>query len=339
MSNEKAHIKAISYYLPEKIFSNEDFFNEFPSALRDKDNLLKIGVQQRHIIDSNDTSSGIAIKCAVKFFSEHSIHPAEIDFLLFCSLELDYYTPATACIIHEKLNLSKNCGVLDFNHGCSGYVYGLSLAKGLIEGLGLKNVLLITSSSLTKKIHKKDKSSRFVFGDGAAVTLISSGKTSGIGNFVFGTDGNGAGKIIVKDGGGKNPITEKSFIETADDFGNITNDASFYMNGTGVFLFGLKTVPKMVQELLEKENKTIDEIDIFIFHQANLFLVKTIATKLKIPEKKVFNYMESVGNTVASTIPIALKEAIKSGKAKKGDTILLAGFGVGLSWAATIITL
>jgi 3-oxoacyl-[acyl-carrier-protein] synthase-3 len=335
-----AYIKAISYYLPEKTFSNEDFFDEFPEALPGINNLLKIGVQKRHIVNSNKTASDLAVTCATKFFKEHNISPNEIDFLLFCSLELDYYTPATACVIHQKLNLPENCGVLDFNHGCSGYVYGLSLAKGFIESVGQKNVLLITASTLTKKIHKKDKSSRFVFGDGAAATLISARESEkGVGSFVFGNDGGGADKIIVKDGGGKHPISETSFTDYSDEYGNVTNDASFYMNGTGIFLFGVKTVPKIVLELLEKENKTIEDIDLFIFHQANLFLIDTIATKLNIPKQKVFNFMENVGNTVSSTIPIALYEAIQCGKAKKGDTILLVGFGVGLSWAATTITL
>ena len=335
-----AFIKAISYYLPEKKLSNDDFFMEFPESLLGKTNLNKIGVTSRHIIDENKTASDIAIICAKNFFEEHKISPEEIDFLIFCSLELDYYTPTTACIIHQKLSLPKHCGVLDINQGCSGYIYGLSLAKGFIESINCKNVLLITSSSLTKKIHKKDKSSRFVFGDGAAATLISGRENiKGIGDFVFGTDGNGADKIIVKDGGGKNPISETSFIDFADEYGNISNDASFYMNGTSVFLFGIKTVPKAVNELLKKENRKIEDIDLFIFHQANLFLITTISTKLNIPPQKVFNFMETVGNTVSSTIPIALKEAIKCGKAKKSDTILLVGFGVGLSWAATTITL
>lgn len=335
-----AYIKAISYYLPEKKLTNSDFFAEFPESVGSKENLLKIGVQNRYIISENETASDLGVKSAQQFFTEHSINPDEIDFLLFCSLDLDYYTPSTACVIQQRLNLKKECGALDFNLGCSGFVYGLSLAKGLIESVGMKNVLLITSSSLTKKIHKKDKSSRFVFGDGAATTLISGReKIKGIGEFVFGTDGKGANKIIVKDGGGRKALSESSYVNITDEYGNTTNDASFYMNGTGVFIFGLNTVPKLVKELLKRENKTINEIDLFIFHQANLFLIETIRKKLEIPIEKVFNHMENIGNTVASTIPIVLYEALKIGKVKSGDSVMLIGFGVGLSWAATIIKL
>lgn len=333
-----AYIKATSYYLPEKIYSNEDFFNRFPEAAGGRENLLKTGVKTRHIINGNETASDLAVKAAEVFFKEHSVTREEIDFLMFCSLEFDYYTPTTACVIQERLGLPIHCGALDFNLGCSGFVYGLSLAKGMIESNGIKNVLLLTSSALTKKFHPGDKSSLFVFGDGAAATLISGREEKGIGSFVFGTDGKGKNKIIVKDGGARNPINDSSAIDVTDEYGNTTNPSTFYMNGTSVFVFALKTVPQMIKDLLAKENKTLEDIDLFIFHQANLFLIQSIANKMGIPQDKIFNYMEH-GNTVASTIPIALHEAVKSGKAKKGDTILVAGFGVGLSWAANIFKL
>lgn len=340
MQTQKAFINALDYYLPDTVFTNDDFYATFPDAGKNRENLELIGVKQRSIVSSETTASDIAVKSALKFFRTHSIDPSEIDFLLFCAQEFDHYGPTSACIIHEKLNLPKHCGALDYNLGCSGFVYGLSLAKGLVESCGLKNVLLITSSTLTKKFHAKDKSSRYVFGDGAASTLISA-RTSGegIGQFVFGTDGKGADKIIVKDGGARYPLSESSYTETTDEYGNVTSPANYFMDGPAVFSFGLRTVPKAVEELLKKEQKDIREIDLFIFHQANLFLVDHIRKKLNIDEDKVFNFMENVGNTVSSSIPIALAEAIKSGKAKKGQTILLAGFGVGLSWAATIIKL
>jgi 3-oxoacyl-[acyl-carrier-protein] synthase-3 len=340
METQKAFIKGISYYLPETIFTNKDFYSLFPEAVSNKENLDMIGVEQRRITKTSETASDLAVKSALQFFKEHKVEPSEIDFLLFCAQEFDYYGPTSACIIHEKIGLPKNCGALDFNLGCSGFVYGLSLAKGMIESIGVKNVMLITSSTLTKKFHPKDKSSRYVFGDGAAATLISSRSAEeGIGKFIFGTDGKGANKIIVKDGGARNPISDSSFVESADEYGNVTNAACYYMDGPGVFIFGLKTVPKMINELLEKEQKKTDDIDLFIFHQANLFLIDHIRKKLHLSEEKIFNFMGEVGNTVSSSIPIALAEAIKAGKAKKGQTILLAGFGVGLSWAATTIRL
>jgi 3-oxoacyl-[acyl-carrier-protein] synthase-3 len=335
----KAHIKHISYHLPDKVFSNDDFFSIFPEALKNSDSFHKIGIKQRHLVSDGELASDLAVKSGRKLFKEHSIDPKSIDFLLFCAQEFDYYTPTTACVIQERLNLPKHCGALDFNLGCSGYTYGLSLAKGLIEGVGLKNVLLLTSSTLSRKVHPKDRSLRFLFGDAACATLISSRETDGIHNFVFGTDGSGSEKIIIKDGGARNAIQDESYHEIIDDFGNITSKMHMDMNGVSVFSFSVKTVPAMIEELFAKNNKQLADIDLFIFHQANLFIIETIRKKMNIPNEKVFNYIELVGNTVASSIPIALCEAIKCGRAKKGSTILLVGFGVGLSWSGTIITL
>jgi 3-oxoacyl-[acyl-carrier-protein] synthase-3 len=334
-----AIIKAISYHLPAKTFTNDDFFACFPESIINQSNLLKLGISSRCIVEENETASDLAIKSAEKMFEEHAINREDVDFVLFCAQEFDHYTPTTACIIQHALGLGINCGALDYNLGCSGFVYGLGVAKGLIDSLGCKNILLLTSSTLTKTFHAKDKSSRFLFGDGAAATLVSNNSKSNIGNFIFGTDGSKFDRIIVKDGGARNKITATSFLDKKDEYDNITSDANFYMNGTAIFNFGLKTVPNLVKDTLSKNNCTIHEIDLFIFHQANLFLIETIGKKIGIPNEKIFNFMELIGNTVSSTIPIALAEAIKIKKAKAGDKIFICGFGTGLSWGATIIEL
>lgn len=332
-----AYLKSTSYYLPERTFTNDDFFEIFPESISNKGNLLKLGIKSRQIVAENETASDLAVKSGLKLFSEHSINKDEIDFVLFCAQEFDHYTPTTACIIHQKLGLNSHCGAMDYNLGCSGFVYGLGIAKGLIESLGCRSVLLLTSSTLTKTFHKQDKSSRFIFGDGAAATLITSDESKKIGEFVFGSDGSRADKIMIKDGGARNKLTDSSFVDITDEYGNTTNDASFYMNGSSIFNFGLKTVPSLVEETLIKNDISKGEIDLFVFHQANLFLIETIAKKLAIPSEKIFNFMESTGNTVSSTIPIVLAEAVKLKKVKSGDKVLICGFGTGLSWGATII--
>jgi 3-oxoacyl-[acyl-carrier-protein] synthase-3 len=331
-------IKYISYYLPEKEFSNEKYFELFPES-ETNENLKKIGIKNRHIAE-NELASDLAVKAAEKLFSENNISPSEIDFIIFCAQEFDYYTPTTACVIQERLNIPTHAGAFDYNLGCSGFVYGLSIAKGLIESIGVNNVLLLTASTLTKTFHPKDKSSRFIFGDGAAATLISTTKkNNGIGEFIFGTSGKGFEKIIVKDGGARNPITKDSLIDKTDEYGNTYNDSCFFMDGTSIFIFGIKTVPKIIDELLQKSKLQKEDIDLYVFHQANKFLLETLQKKLNIPADKFYIHMENMGNTVSSTIPIALHEAIKEGKAKKGQKVLLVAFGVGLSWAGTIITL
>jgi 3-oxoacyl-[acyl-carrier-protein] synthase-3 len=332
-----AIIQSISYHLPDRIYLNDDFFESFPESRADRNNLLKLGIGKRHLVSPGETASDLAVKAALKLFEEHSIDKNTIDFLLFCAQEFDHYTPSTACIIQHRLGLKADCGALDYNLGCSGFVYGLGVAKGLVESLNCKNVLLLTSSTLTKTFHPRDKSSHFIFGDGAAATLISSSESSKVGHFIFGTDGSRSGKIIVKDGGARNKLSESSFKDFTDEYGNTTNDSCFFMNGPSIFNFGLKTVPKLVQDTLDKNEFSLDEIDLFIFHQANLFLIETISKKIGIPNEKIFNFMESIGNTVSSTIPIALAEALKAGKVKAGNKVLLCGFGTGLSWGSTII--
>lgn len=329
----KANIKAISYYLPEAILSNDLINQEFPEWDIEKIS-SKTGINSRHISADDEFSSDMAVKAAEKLFSEHNIDKSTIDFLLFCTQSPDYFLPTTACIIQERLGLETTIGALDFNLGCSGFVYGLSLAKGLIAGGMANNILLITSETYSKFINSKDKSNKTIFGDAAAATLISSdvGFCS-IGNFVFGTDGKGAENLIVKQGGMRFPVL-KDNEDIIDEFGNVRNDKNLFMNGTEIFNFTGEFVPKLTEAILEKSNLTKDNIDLFIFHQANKYMLNYLRKKIKIPESKFFIAMEHCGNTVSSTIPIALYEAQKQGKILNCKNFILAGFGVGYSWAA-----
>ena len=329
----KAYIKAISYYLPEEILSNDLINKEFPEWDIEKIS-SKTGINLRHISANDEFSSDMAVKAAEKLFEEHNIDRSTIDYLLFCTQSPDYFLPTTACIIQDKLGLNTSIGALDFNLGCSGFVYGLSLAKGLIAGEMAKNVLLITSETYSKFIHPKDKSNKTIFGDAAAATLITSHEGfCSIGNFIFGTDGKGAENLIVKQGGMRFPVLEQN-EDIQDEFGNIRNDKNLFMNGTEIFNFTGEFVPKLTESILDKSGLTKDDIDLFIFHQANKYMLNHLRKKIKIPEEKFFISMEHCGNTVSSTIPIALYEAQNQEKLLGVENLILAGFGVGYSWAA-----
>lgn len=331
-----ARIAAISYYLPERVMTNEEYFARFPAARGTA--LEKVGVEERHIARKDELASDLAFEAAEKLFAEHGIDRGTIDFLVLCINEPDYYTPTTACVLQERLKLERRCGAFDYNLGCSGYVYGLGIAKGMIESMGAKNVLFLTTSVLTHTFHERDRSSWFIFGDGAAATLVTAGDgESDIGPFSYGTDGKGHEKIIVRDGYSKNPIGEHSYDDIVDEYGNVTSRANFYMDGTGVLLFTLKTVPAMVADTIAKAGLKQEDIDLFVFHQANVYLNETIRKKMGVPEEKFVHCMAQTGNTVASTIPIALYEARRQGRLKAGMRVLLAGFGTGLSWAACIV--
>ncbi|UFH46679.1 ketoacyl-ACP synthase III [Flavobacterium galactosidilyticum] len=330
-----SYINSISVYLPKNTLTNEDLNNEFPEWTAEKIS-SKTGIFKRTIASEDEFVSDLAIKASIKLFEEHLIDKSCIDFVLLCTQSPDYFLPTTACVVQDKLGLSKNCGALDFNLGCSGFVYGLGLAKGLIASGIAKNVLLITSETYSKYINKKDKSNRTIFGDAAAACLISSGSKAGnICNFVFGTDGSGADNLIVKNGAAKFSKQKSDDVYIDGEF--FKNDDNLYMNGQEIFKFTTASVPILVEECLASNGLNIEDVDLFIFHQANKFMLDYIRRKLKIPQDKFLMYFEDIGNTVSSTIPIVMSEAIASKKIKKGMKVLIVGFGVGYSYGATVI--
>jgi 3-oxoacyl-[acyl-carrier-protein] synthase-3 len=338
MSEKRAAIKAISSYLPAGELTNEQLAEELGDA--DAGVILeRTGIRVRHIASGEECASDLGVSAARHLFESGMVRPEEIDFLLFCTQSPDYFLPTTACIMQERLGLRTDCGAIDFNQGCSGYVYGLSLAKSLIETGVVRNALLITADTYSKFINARDRSVRTLFGDGAAATLIGASDADAdlIGPFVFGTDGRGAQQLIVPAGGARSPLDEEAAIEKADEQGNWRSARNLYMNGPEIFNFTLRTVPQVMDELLEKCGCTVEEIDYIIPHQANKFMLERLQRRLKIPSEKFHIDLEESGNTVSSTIPIALESASRKGKIKTGDRVALLGFGVGYSWAGTIV--
>jgi 3-oxoacyl-[acyl-carrier-protein] synthase-3 len=323
----KATIAAISYYLPEKVFDNENINSLFPEWTIDKVS-EKTGISCRHISQNDEFSSDMAVKAANKLFAENDILPSSIDFVLLCTQSPDYFLPTTACIVQSRLKIPTSAGALDFNLGCSGFIYGLGIAKGLIYGGIASNILLLTSETYSKFIHPNDKSNRTIFGDAAAATLINSKGYAEILDFELGTDGRGAENLIVKNGGMRFPVY-------SDNDQNEPNGNNLFMNGAEIFNFTSIAVPSLVNNTLLKNNLEISDIQLFIFHQANKFILNHLRKKIGIEESKFFYYLNDCGNTVSSTIPIALFEAVKSKQAF--GNVVLAGFGVGYSWGATVL--
>ena len=332
------HITHISYFLPEKTLTNDDLAIEYKSNWNSKKIYKKTGIKSRHIA-ATETTSQLAVQAAEKLFSESGFPKDKIDFLLLCTQSPDYFLPTTACIVQDILGLPTSCGAFDFNLGCSGFVYGLAITKGLIAGGMAKNVLLLTVETYTKYIHPKDKSVRTIFGDGAAATLITheKGDPCKIGEFVFGTDGKGASNLIVPAGAMAMPKSEETAKEMVDEQGNVRSLNNLYMNGPEIFNFTLDIVPDTVKSLLARAKLSMDDIDLFVFHQANKFMLDSLRDKIGIPEEKFYLDMEDKGNTVSATIPIAMKDALDEGRISRGDRLMLVGFGVGYSWAGCIV--
>lgn len=331
----KVYLKGISYYLPETVLTNELLIEQFPDWTVEKV-ADKIGVKQRHIAGPDETAGDLAVKAAEKLFDQHAVSPETIDFILLCTQSPDYFLPTTACLLQDKLGIPTSAGALDFNLGCSGYVYGLSLAKGLICAGIAHNVLLLTSETYSKYLHPSDKSNRSIFGDGASASLVSTDGFAEIKDFVLGTDGRGADNLIIQSGCARQPLSSDSV--DADESGQIRSSRHLYMNGSEVFNFTLESVPPLVEKTLLRNGLEKSDIDFFVFHQANKFMLNTIRKVCGISKEQFPIDMEDTGNTVSSTIPIVLSRMKESGALKDGQNILLAGFGVGYSWGACTLS-
>lgn len=329
-----AFIKAISYYLPERVVTNEELLQEFPEWSVDKV-AAKVGVNLRHLAGEDETAGDMAEKAAKRLFSESDIDPKSIDFLLLCTQSPDYFLPSTACLLQEKLGLRTDIGAFDYNLGCSGCVYGLAVAKGLIAAGIAKNVLVLTAETYNKYLHPSDKSNRSIFGDGAAACLVSTDGFAEIGEFALGTDGSGANNLIVKTGGSRYKFA--TGLSITDEEGHIWYDDYLYMNGGAIFNFTLEAVPAMMRQVFEKNQLEKEDIDYFVFHQANKFMLNTIRKVCVLPKDKFYINLENTGNTVSSTVMIGLKDCLDNNTIKPGMKVMVAGFGVGLSWGGCML--
>jgi 3-oxoacyl-[acyl-carrier-protein] synthase-3 len=330
-------IREIEYLFPNKLISNESLSLEFPNYDFSKFE-KKVGIRNRYIVSENETALTLAIRVVNKLFDKSNVKRSEIDFVLYCTQSPEYFLPTSACLIQNECGLRTDVGALDFNLGCSGYTYGLNLAKKLINGSSIKNVLLVTSETYSKYINDLDRMNRSIFGDAATVSLISFSQDEGVGEFLFGTDGAGASDLIVKNGASFcsiDPNPEMKIYGTDNQY----TDNNLFMNGPAVFNFTSTIIPDFTQKVLSINNTIIDEIQQFVFHQANAFMLTTLRKQLQISESKFYVDLLDGGNTVSNTIPIAIKRFLESGKANLGDRIVLIGFGVGFSWCGGLITL
>lgn len=335
-----ASIHAVGLHFPEARLGNEELAVEFDGWTAEKI-YDKTGISERRVVAPDETALDLAEKACLDLFDNKGVSRDEVDFVILCTQAPDYILPTSACILQHRLGLKTSIGAFDINLGCSGYVYGLSIATGLIAAGSAKTILLVTADTYSKYINKKDRSVRTLFGDGATASLIVAcdSSQSSIGSFVFGTDGSGARHLIVPAGGAKYPQTQATGIETVDVSGNVRSKNNLFMDGAAIMTFTLAEVPKAYAKLLATADITLEEIDYVIFHQANAFMLEALRKKMKIPREKMPCSFEKIGNTVSSTIPVVISELMATQKFEPGKTVALVGFGVGLSWSACILSL
>jgi len=321
-----ASIGPISVHLPELVETNETLARLFPKwdmELIGK----KTGIHVRHIAAPGQCASDLGVAAAEKLFAQYEIDRSTIDFLLLCTQTPDYPLPTTACLMQDRLGLRTSIGALDFNLGCSGFVYGLSLADGLIRAGSAQRVLLITAETYSKYIDPTDRSLRTIFGDGAAATLVEAADEPSLGAFIFGTDGRGAATLIVGDGGARPP--EAAIQPTKRK----RWPSRLYMDGPELVKFTLDVVPPMIDQILAGAGINRDDVDLYLVHQATAFLLDHLRSRLDLDEELLPTDLDYCGNTVSSTLPILMRDLRAAGQICAGTRSLLLGFGVGLSWA------
>ena len=321
-----ASIGPIAIHLPEAVEDNDQLRAEFPQW--DLDQIYeKTGIRARHIAADDECASDLGVAAAEQLFRKHDIDPLSIDFLLFCTQTPDYPLPTTACLMQQRLGLSTSIGALDFNLGCSGFVYGLSLADGLIRSGAARRVLLITAETYSKYIDKSDRALRTIFGDGAAATLVEAQPTRSLGSFRFGTDGRGANTLMATEGGWRRP---EAAIQPSK---RKRWPSSLFMDGPELVKTTLDVVPPLIDDLLADAQWERDDVDMYLMHQATRFMLEHLRERLDLDEEHTPEALLDCGNTVSSTIPLLIDELRRSGQLRPGKQTLLIGFGVGLSWA------
>ncbi len=324
-----AHLGPIAVYYPARCETNAELQALFPNwdipQIADK-----TGIEQRYVAAENETASDLAVKAAKKLFAENEIDPQSIDFILLCTQTPDYPLPTTACLVQQRLGIPTTAGALDFNLGCSGFVYGISLAQGLIASGQARRILLLTAETYSKYIDAEDRSLRTIFSDAAAATLLEAKPELSLSGFRFGTDGSGADTLLVGDGGAR----------VADDAIKPRHrkrwKSRLYMDGPSLISFTVTAVPQLIREMLEKAGLSIDQIDFLLMHQATNKMLQQLQIALNVGDQKLPIRLRNCGNTVSSTLPILIHDLRRSGELKENMQTMMVGFGVGWSWAGCL---
>jgi len=259
--------------------------------------------------------------------------------LIMCTQSPDYIMPANACLLQERLNLPTSIAAFDFTHACSGYIYGLFIAKSLIESGAAQSILLVTADSYSRYMHPDDRATITLFGDGGAASVIhgTEGDHGKIGEFSIGTDGGSADIFMIKAGGARVPRSPETCNPISDSTGSVRSAEHIQMDGPAVLAFVRKRVPQAIEELLAKAGHGMEAVDLVVFHQASALSLEYLQRWLKLPPEKSFCNISHVGNLVSASIPVALREAEISGRLHPGMRVMLVGFGVGLSWGACMV--
>ena len=329
-------ITAMAAAVPKQIINNYEYTKYFPVE-QVKEVVDKVGIYERRFADENTCSSDLCYAAAEKLIADNGIDRSEIDMLIFISQTPDYRMPATSIILQHRLRLSTSCIAFDINLGCSGFMYGLSVAYGMMQGGNIRKALILDGETRSKVYSPKDRRSAFIFGDAGVAALLECDDKFGKSYFSLNSDGSRADLIMIKGGGYRHMSSIETLQEkVVDEYGNIRSDEHGYMNGGDVFNFVIREVPRDIKKILAFAERTSDSFDYIIFHQANNFINSYIAKKMKLDTTKIPSTIEKYGNTSSVSVPLTIVSELKN-KLEGNKELLMSAFGVGMTWATGII--
>jgi 3-oxoacyl-[acyl-carrier-protein] synthase-3 len=328
-------IKNIEYHLPNNLVTNENLNVEYPDWDIEKVG-EKSGVKSRHIASKDETALDLSIVAIEKLIA-NGFDLDSIDGIIFCTQSPDFIMPSNAFLIHKHFNFKSKVWAFDYNLACSGYVYGLSISRGMISTGLANNILLINADTYSKYINEGDRSTRVLFGDGAAVTVVGKSKEPKFIDVILETAGSEYESFYIPAGACRIQKSANTSLISEDRSGNLKSLENIQMNGFAVWKFISNKVPHQIKELLQRNNLSNNDIDFFGFHQASKLTLDSLIKSLGLKSETVYSNLSDKGNTVSASIPILLKDAIDNNKLVRGDLMLLSGFGVGLSWGSALM--
>lgn len=321
-----AHITGWGMYVPDRVLNNEDLAEMVDTS--DGWIRARTGIAERRIAAPKETTATMALKAAQEALRVADIDPSKVDLIIVASATPDHFFPSTACLVQDALGATK-AGAFDLSAGCSGFVYGLSVGSDLIVSGAYENVLVIGAETMSRVVDWTDRNTCILFGDGAGAVLLSVNETpGGILSSTLGSDGSGGDLLIIPAGGSRHPASNETVAEGLH---------YIHMNGREIFRFATRAMSKAASQAIKKADLRLEDIDLLIPHQANQRIIDSAAKALKLPPEKFFLNLERYGNTSAASIPIALCEAIETGRVKRDDHLVLVGFGAGLTWGAAVV--
>ncbi|MUG43424.1 beta-ketoacyl-ACP synthase III [Paenibacillus woosongensis] len=326
MKSRSVGIIGTGKYVPERVLTNAEL--ETMVETNDEWIVSRTGIRERHIAAPDQATSDLAYEAAVQALKSAGLAAEDIELIIVATITPDMTFPSTACILQEKLG-AKKAAAFDLSAACSGFVYSLATANGFIQTGMYNNALIIGADALSRITDYTDRNTCVLFGDGAgAVVLGEVPEGRGFLSFDLGAEGAGGELLKLEGGGSRCPASEET-VRSGKHF--------IYMNGREVFKFAVRVMGTATEEVLRKAGKDKSEIDLFVPHQANIRIIQSAMQRLDLPEEKCVINVDKYANTSAASIPLALVEAVEEGRVEEGDTLLLVGFGGGLTWGASVL--